>query len=125
MRLKYDKQGLIPVIIQDYKTGEVLMLAYMNKLALKKTINAGKTHFFSRSRRKLWLKGETSGHYQKVCEILFDCDKDTLLIKVRQKVGACHMGYKSCFYRSAGKKGRILKITGKKIFEPGKVYKKK
>ena len=112
------------MIIQDYKTREVLMLAYMNKLALKKTLDTGKVHFFSRSRRKLWVKGETSGHFQKVYEILFDCDKDTLLIRVRQKGGACHMGYRSCFYRSAGKNFRIVKTVGRKVFEPNQVYKK-
>ncbi|MEA3329049.1 MAG: phosphoribosyl-AMP cyclohydrolase [Candidatus Omnitrophota bacterium] len=124
MKLKYDKQGLIPVIVQDYKTKEVLMLAYMNKLALKKTLDTGKVHFFSRSRKKLWLKGETSGHYQRVYEVLFDCDKDTLLIRVQQKGGACHMGYRSCFYRSAGKKCKTVNVVGRKVFDPEEVYKK-
>ena len=122
-RLKFDKTGLIPAIIQDYKSGEVLMMAYMNRESLRRTISTGKTHFYSRSRKTLWLKGETSGHIQKVKEIRFDCDADCLLIKVEQKGGACHTGYRSCFYRKLDKKGDI-KIVGKKVFEPDEVYKK-
>ena len=98
--LKFDKQGLIPAIIQDYKTGEVLMLAYMNKESLKRTIKLGKTCFWSRSRKRYWVKGETSGHFQFVKQIAYDCDMDTLLIKVRQVGTACHTGNRSCFYRS-------------------------
>lgn len=99
--LKYDKKGLIPAIIQNIKTNEVLMLAYMDKTALKKTIKTGRTHFWSRSRKKYWMKGETSGNIQLVKKILYDCDKDTLLIKVKQVgTGACHTGKRSCFYRS-------------------------
>jgi phosphoribosyl-AMP cyclohydrolase len=97
--LKFDKQGLIPAIIQDYKTNEVLMLAYMNKESLKKTLKTGRTHFWSRSRKKLWLKGETSGNFQIVHQIFFDCDNDTLLFKIHQKGVACHTGNRSCFYR--------------------------
>jgi phosphoribosyl-AMP cyclohydrolase len=98
--LKYDEKGLIPVIIQDIKDNEVLMLAYMNKHSLEKTITSGKTHFWSRSRQKLWQKGETSGNVQLVKEILYDCDGDTLLIKVEQLgPGACHTGNRTCFYR--------------------------
>lgn len=97
--LKFDKNGLIPAIIQDYKTGEVLMLAYMNKESLRYTLKLGKTCFWSRSRNKYWIKGETSGNYQYVKSIAYDCDKDSLLIKVRQVGVACHTGNKSCFYR--------------------------
>jgi phosphoribosyl-AMP cyclohydrolase len=97
--LKFDKQGLIPAIIQDYKTGEVFMLAYMNKESLKKTVKLGKTCFWSRSRKKYWVKGETSGHFQFVKSIAYDCDMDCLLIKVRQLGVACHTGNSSCFYR--------------------------
>jgi phosphoribosyl-AMP cyclohydrolase len=98
--LKYDEKGLIPVIIQDVKDNEVLMLAYMNKPSLEKTITSGKTHFWSRSRQKLWQKGETSGNVQLVKEICYDCDGDTLLIKVEQLgPGACHTGNRTCFYR--------------------------
>jgi phosphoribosyl-ATP pyrophosphohydrolase/phosphoribosyl-AMP cyclohydrolase len=96
--LKYDNNGLIPAIIQDWKDGEVLMLAYMNEESLKKTIETGYTHFWSRSRNKLWKKGETSGNEQIVKEINYDCDNDTLLIKVEQKGVACHTGSRSCFY---------------------------
>ncbi|MBM3255530.1 MAG: phosphoribosyl-AMP cyclohydrolase [Candidatus Omnitrophica bacterium] len=98
--LKFDKQGLIPTIIQDYKDCTVLMLAYMNKESLKRTIKLGKTCFWSRSRKDYWVKGATSGCFQRVKSIAYDCDLDTLLIKVRQSgVGACHTGNRSCFYR--------------------------
>lgn len=97
--LKFDENGLIPAIIQDYKTGEVLMLAYMNKNSVQRTLKLGKTCFWSRSRKKYWVKGETSGHFQFVKGIYYDCDKDTLLIKVRQIGVACHTGNRSCFYR--------------------------
>lgn len=101
--LKFDEKSLIPAIIQDYKNNEVLMMAYMNKESLKLTIETGITHFWSRSRKRLWKKGETSGNIQKVKEILYDCDEDTLLIKVEQKGVACHTGNRSCFY------GNIIK----------------
>ncbi len=97
--LKYDKNGLIPAIIQDYKNGEVLMIAYMNPESLKRTIKLGKTCFWSRSRQEYWLKGETSGHFQFVKSIFYDCDMDALLIKVRQVGAACHTGNRCCFYR--------------------------
>lgn len=119
--LKFDEKGLIPAIIQDYLTRAVLMVAYMDKEALEKTLETGKTHFYSRSRKKLWLKGSNSGHIQIVKGIYVDCDMDCLLIKVAQKGGACHMGYKSCFYRKASKEA--IEIVGRKIFDPEKVYK--
>ena len=99
--LKYDKNGLIPAIIQDYKTKEVLMVAYMNKESLKRSIKLKKACFWSRSRKEYWVKGETSGNFQLVKEIRYDCDLDALLIKVRQagKGVACHTGNRSCFYR--------------------------
>ncbi len=101
--LKYNEQGLIPAIVQDVKSNEVLMLAYMNKASLEKTIETGKTHFWSRSRQEYWMKGETSGNVQIVKEILYDCDGDTLLIKVEQTgSGACHTGKRTCFYRKVG-----------------------
>lgn len=93
------EQGLIPAIIQDCKSDEVLMLAYMNQESFEKTLATGKTWFWSRSRKKLWNKGETSGHFQYVKSINFDCDGDTLLIKVEQTGPACHTGCRSCFYR--------------------------
>ena len=99
--LKYNEQGLIPAIIQDINTHEVLMLGYMNKNSLQKTIDGGKTCFWSRSRQKYWTKGETSGNVQLVKEVLYDCDADTLLVKVEQVgKGACHTGNRTCFYRS-------------------------
>jgi phosphoribosyl-AMP cyclohydrolase len=96
--IKFNK-GLIPAIIQDYKSGQVLMLAYMNKESLNKTMETGTTWFWSRSRSELWNKGETSGHFQYVKEIYIDCDEDTILVKVNQIGAACHTGNKSCFYR--------------------------
>ncbi len=105
--LKFDSNGLIPVITQDYKTNEVLMLAYMNKEAYEKTIETKKVHYWSRSRSKLWLKGETSGHFQHVKSISVDCDNDTLLIKVEQIDAACHTGHYSCFYRDVNADGSV------------------
>ncbi len=96
--VKYNADGLIPAITQDIRTDEVLMLAYMNEESLKKTIETGKAHYFSRSRQKLWLKGETSGHFQKIRSISIDCDQDTLLLKVEQTGAACHTGHRSCFF---------------------------
>lgn len=98
-KLKYNQDGLIPVIIQDEHSRQVLMLAYMNEISLKKTLESGQTCFYSRSRKKLWVKGETSGHTQRVCQVLVDCDCDTLLILVEQKGVACHTGAYSCFFR--------------------------
>ncbi|MBL7130643.1 MAG: phosphoribosyl-AMP cyclohydrolase [Candidatus Omnitrophica bacterium] len=97
--LKFDKKGLIPVVIQDYKTKDVLMVAYMNRDSLRRTIKDGRTYFWSRSRKKFWLKGETSGCFQFVKNIYYDCDMDCLLIKVRQIGVACHTGEYSCFFR--------------------------
>lgn len=98
--LKYDEKGLVPAIIQDAENGEVLMLAYMNETSFKMTLETGFTHFWSRSRQKYWKKGETSGCLQEVKEICYDCDSDTLLIKVKQQgEGACHTGNRTCFYR--------------------------
>ena len=102
--LKYDDNGLIPAIIQDIKNAEVLMMAYMNKASLEKTIDSGKTCFWSRSRQEFWTKGETSGNVQLVKEILYDCDADTLLVKVEQiGAGACHTGNRTCFFRKINK----------------------
>jgi phosphoribosyl-AMP cyclohydrolase len=109
--------GLIPAIAQDYETGEVLMLAYMNDEALAKTRETRKAHYWSRSRKKLWLKGETSGNFQVVKEIRIDCDSDAVLLLVEQKGGACHTGYRSCFYRTVDGE-----VVGQKIFEPKDVY---
>jgi phosphoribosyl-AMP cyclohydrolase / phosphoribosyl-ATP pyrophosphohydrolase len=98
-KLKFDEQGLIPAIVQDYKTKDVLMVAYMNNESLRRTLEDGKTCFWSRSRKQFWVKGETSGHFQFVKSVAYDCDMDALLIKVRQVGVACHTGNPSCFYR--------------------------
>jgi phosphoribosyl-AMP cyclohydrolase len=114
--------GLVPVIVQDADTGDVLMLAYMNIDAWLKTRETGKATYWSRSRNELWVKGETSGHIQIVEEILVDCDSDTVLLKVRQAGGAaCHTGYRSCFFRRVvdGK----TEVIGERIFKPEDVYK--
>ena len=115
--------GIVPVIVQDYNSKEVLMQAFMNEEAFEKTVETGKAVYFSRSRNKLWLKGEESGNFQKVKEILIDCDNDSVLLTVEQ-IGdaACHTGYRSCYYRKL-EDGK-LKIIGKKIFNPKRVYKK-
>jgi len=120
--IKFDDKGLIPAVIQDYQNGEILMLAYMNRESLQKTLSSGKTHFWSRSRQKFWLKGESSGHVQEIKEVFIDCDMDTLVFKVDQKVAACHMGYRSCFYRKI--EGEEITVVGEKVFEEGDVYKK-
>jgi len=119
--VKFDADGLVPAVIQDARSNEVLMVAYMNQEALLKTLKTGKAHFYSRSRKRLWLKGETSGHTQKVKEISLDCDGDTLLVKVAQIGGACHEGYRSCFFRSLSK-GKAWRIKGRRLFDPGQVY---
>lgn len=100
MELKFNEHGLLPAIVQDYKTGKVLMLAYMNKEALDKTLESGQTYFYSRSRNELWHKGETSGHFQNVKDVLYDCDEDCILVLVEQIGVACHTGEETCFYRS-------------------------
>jgi phosphoribosyl-AMP cyclohydrolase len=113
--------GLVPAIVQDAATGEVLMLAFMDRQAWESTLKTGEAHFYSRSRRQLWRKGATSGHVQRVKEIYLDCDEDTVLLKVEQVGGAaCHTGYRSCFYRRL-KDGDWL-LVGTRIFDPKEVY---
>jgi phosphoribosyl-AMP cyclohydrolase len=113
--------GLLPAIVQDYRTNEVLMLAYINKLAWEKTLETGKAHYWSRSRKSLWLKGETSGHVQKIHKILVDCDDDTVVYQVEQLGGAaCHTGHRSCFYRQL-EDGELV-TREKKVFDPKVVY---
>jgi phosphoribosyl-AMP cyclohydrolase len=111
---------LIPVIAQDYKTNEVLMLAFANKLAIEKSLETGYMHYYSRSRRKVWKKGETSSHFQEIENLILDCDNDSILMVVKQIGGACHEGYHSCFYRNFNN-GRFNEIR-KRIFDPKKVY---
>ena len=123
INLNFEKRGgLIPAIVQDYKTGDVLMLAYMNQDAWKATLSTGNATYYSRSRQKLWVKGETSGHRQRVKEIRIDCDDDTVLLKIEQ-IGeaACHTGYRSCFHKKI-KNGSVT-VVGKPLFDPKEVYK--
>jgi len=115
--------GLIPAIVQDYETGEVLMLAYINKKAWEATLSTGKATYFSRSRQKQWIKGETSGNMQIVREIRIDCDNDTVLFKVEQIGGAaCHKGYRSCFYKKV--EDKTVEVIEKRVFDPVEVYNK-
>ena len=117
-----DPSGLLPAIVQDHRTGEVLMLAYINELAWRKTLETGKAHYWSRSRRSLWLKGETSGHVQLVHDIFVDCDLDTVVFKVEQLGGAaCHTGYRSCFHRRVAGDELVVHET-EKVFDPTAVY---
>src|SRR5215212_11114834 len=109
--LKFNSDGLIPAIVQEESSGRVLMMAWMNRASLERTVAEGKTVFWSRSRGKFWVKGETSGHFQKVKDIAFDCDGDTLLIQVEQTGAACHENYKSCFFRSVGMSGEEISVT--------------
>jgi len=120
--LNFDKlNGLVPVVVQDYSSGEVLMLAFMNRQAWEETVKTRRATYWSRSRNQLWVKGETSGNFQEVKEICVDCDEDTVLLKVIQKGGAaCHMGFRSCFYRRL--EGDELKEVGERIFDPQEVY---
>lgn len=122
-QLDFSKIGskLIPVIAQDHQTNEVLMLAFANKTAIEKTLETGYVHYYSRSRQKIWKKGESSGHVQEVQEIVTDCDNDSLLIKIRQTGAACHNGYYSCFYKQF--KDKQFKEFGNKVFNPKEVYK--
>ena len=122
---KFDDNGLIPAIAQDAKTGQVLMSAFMNREALDLTIQTGYATYFSTSRQKLWKKGEESGHFQKVEQILVDCDQNCLLLKVTVDAGQCHVGYQSCFYRAL-KKGssKELEFIAEKVYDPKKTYKK-
>ncbi len=113
--------GLLPAVAQDVETGEILMLAWMNEKSWRETRASGRACYYSRSRQRLWRKGEESGHVQEVAEIRLDCDRDTILLKVRQIGGAaCHLGYRSCFFRQADE-GR-LEIVEKRIFDPDQVY---
>jgi phosphoribosyl-AMP cyclohydrolase len=121
-QLKFNADGLIPAIVQEQSTGRVLMMAWMNRASLETTLATGKTHFWSRSRKKFWMKGETSGHIQTVKDIAFDCDGDTLLIQVEQTGAACHEGYRSCFFRSVENGGKSFKTTEPQLKPPGDIY---
>ncbi len=119
--LKFNDKGLMPAIIQDYKSGKVLTLCYMNRPALEKTLEEGKIYLFRRSQNRLMMKGETSGHIQIVKEIFIDCEGNSILFKIEQKVAACHAGYFTCYFRKISKNGE-LEIVDKKVFNPEKVY---
>lgn len=123
--LKFGADGLLPAIVQDHVSGRVLMLAYMNRESVAKTLELGKTVFWSRSRKKFWIKGETSGHFQVVKDIAFDCDGDALLIQVEQTGPACHEGYRSCFFRSVNDGGEKIVTTEERMVDPEKIYGKK
>lgn len=123
--LKFNAEGLIPAIVQDASNGRVLMMAWMNRASLEATVSTGKTHFWSRSRQKFWVKGETSGHVQTVKDIAFDCDGDTLLIQVEQIGSACHEGYRSCFFRSLSADGAQTRVTEERLITPEEIYGKK
>jgi phosphoribosyl-AMP cyclohydrolase len=124
--LDFNKLPLIPAIAQDADSGEVLMMAWMNDAAYEETVRTGRAVYFSRSRNRLWRKGEESGNVQEVREIFIDCDADTILLKVKQLGGAaCHEGYKSCFFRKvSGATGEQLQVIGERVFDPKQVYKK-
>jgi len=121
----FDKTELIPVIAQDDETGDVLMMAYMNREAYEETLRNGRVCYWSRSRGKLWRKGEESGNVQELKSVFFDCDADTLLVRVNQ-IGdaACHEGYRSCFFRKIDPETREVEIQGERVFDPAEVYKK-
>ena len=123
--LKYNDDGLIPAIVQDAETGEVLMMAWMNKNSLADSIKTGKTHFWSRSRQKYWMKGESSGHTQNIQAIYIDCDADTVLIKAAQHGAACHEGYKNCFFRQHDATSGEWTVCAERLVNPEDVYGKK
>ena len=124
-KLKFNPDGLIPAIIQEQSTGRVLMMAWMNRESIQRSIDQGKTVFWSRSRQAYWIKGETSGHVQTIKDISIDCDGDTLLIQVEQTGAACHEGYKSCFFRSIRDRGETAAVTEEQLVRPEAVYGKK
>ena len=120
--LKFDEKGLIPAFVVDAESKDVLMMAWMNAQSLRTTVETGQTHFWSRSRRKFWKKGESSGHTQDVRAVYTDCDADTLVVEVIQHGAACHEGYRSCFYRRLGADGG-WDVVAEKVFDPDRVYK--
>lgn len=121
-QLKYNDQGLIPAIVQDAASKRVLMMAWMNEASLQSTLETGFMHYWSRSRQKYWLKGETSGHTQRVLRWFADCDADTLLFEVEQTGGACHTGYESCFFQEYDRSRVMLPVAEEKVFDAGKAY---
>jgi len=122
--LKFDAQGLVTVVVQDALTGDVLMLAHADRKAVEATLKTGTMHYYSRSRKKMWKKGEESGHEQQLSNLFVDCDGDALVAQVRQVKAACHLGYRSCFSYHVTKDGRVLAV-GRKVANPEQSYKKK
>ena len=122
LAVKFNADGLVPAIVQDVHSGAVLMLAWMNAEAIEHTLATGKATFYSRSRKKMWVKGESSGHVQKVVELRIDCDQDTLLVRVEPAGPACHVGYPTCFYRSLSAGGDQMTFVEQRVFDPDKVY---
>ncbi len=123
MDVKFDAQGLVPAIVQDFQTGQVLMMGWMNRAALDQTLATRKATFYSRSRKKMWVKGEESGHIQEVLEARVDCDQDVVLLRCKSHGPACHVGFHTCFYRST-EDGKSLTFVEKQVFNPQAVYKK-
>ncbi len=120
--VKFNEDGLVPAIVQDAATGDVLMMAWMNDAAIKHTMECGNATFYSRSRKKMWVKGESSGHTQKVIDLRVDCDQDTVLMRVESAGPACHVGYQTCFYRAL-ESADSLKFVEERVFDPADVYK--
>jgi len=118
---KFDDKGLIPAIVQDHESGDVLMVGWMNEAALKQTLETNKATFYSRSRQKMWVKGESSGHVQEVIDARIDCDQDVILLRCKPHGPCCHVGYQSCFYRSVDADGNLT-VNAEKVFDPEKVY---
>jgi len=125
VELDFEKgKGLLPAVVQEFRTGKVLMLAYINRVSWEKTLETGEAHYWSRSRQEIWHKGGTSGNVQKIKEVYVDCDNDTVLFKVEQVGGAaCHTGYETCFHQQIGR-DRGITLVGERIFDPERVYKK-
>ena len=119
--IKFDDKGLVPAIVQDHDSGVILMVGWMNEAALKQTLSTRKATFYSRSRNKMWVKGESSGHIQEVVEARVDCDQDVVLLRCKSHGPCCHVGYQSCFYRAADAEGN-LKLVEEKVFDPKAVY---
>ncbi|HEY3320378.1 MAG TPA: phosphoribosyl-AMP cyclohydrolase [Planctomycetota bacterium] len=122
--LKYDADGLVTIVVQDADNNAVLMVAFANREAVRKTLETGLMHYYSRSRKKMWLKGEESGHTQKMLSMTVDCDGDAIVAKCRQVSGACHLGFRSCFAFQVERDGKVT-VVGEKLFDPKEVYKKK
>ncbi|MEE9405180.1 MAG: phosphoribosyl-AMP cyclohydrolase [Algisphaera sp.] len=121
LMIKYDRDGLVPAIVQDHASGDILMMGWMNEAALKQTLETKLATFYSRSRQKFWVKGESSGHTQEVLEARTDCDQDVIILKVKSNGPCCHVGYRSCFYRKIDSVD-TLNTVDKKVFDPKDVY---